>query len=117
MLASPTTVTIDGTAHTLSRINQDDFGSIFRKIDTGVQYDLQIRHSTETAKLGVRKIDRHNVDLKYTTFDAEGKPTVYQVYAVLRTPQGADPTVIEKMSVGLNAWLTANDGPIIGWES
>lgn len=117
MLSSPTTVTIDGAAHSLSKINQDNYGSIFRKIGTGVQYDLQVRHSTENAKLGAPKIDRHNVDLKYTTFDAEGKPTVYQVYAVLRTPQGADPTIIEKLSVGFNAWLTANDGLIIGWES
>lgn len=117
MLASPTTVTIDGTAHSLSKINQDNFGSLYRKIATGVQYDLQIRHMTETAKPGVPKIDRHNVDLKYTTFDAEGVPTVYQVYAVLRAPQGADPTIIEKMSVGFNTWLTANDGAIIAWES
>lgn len=117
MLASPTTVTIDGTAHSLSKINQDNFGSTFRKIGTGFQYDLSIRHMTENAKLGAPKMDRHNVDLKYTTFDAEGKPTVYQVYAVLRTPQGADPTIVEKMSVGFNTWLTSNDGLIIGWES
>lgn len=117
MLASPTTVTIDGTAHSLSKINQDNFGSVFRKIGTGFTYDLAIRHSTESGKLGQPKVDRHNVDLKYTTFDVNGVPTVYQVYAVLRTPQGADPTIVEKMSVGFNTWLTANDGLIIGWES
>jgi len=117
MLASPTTVTIDGVAHSLSKINQDNYGSVYRKLDTGVQYDLTIRHQTETAKVGAVKMDRHNVDLKYTTFDAEGVPTVYQSYAVLRTPQGADPTIVEKLSVGLTTWLAANDGSIIGWES
>lgn len=117
MLTSPTTVTVDGTAHSLSKINQDNYGSVFRKIGTGFQYDLTIRHSTENQKLGAPKVDRHNVDLKYTTFDVDGKPTVYQVYAVLRTPQGADPTIVEKLSVGFTAWLTANDGLIIGWES
>lgn len=117
MLSSPTTVTIDGTAHSLSKINQDNFGSIFRKIATGLQYDLQIRHTTENAKLGAPKVDRHNVDLKYTTFDSEGLPTVYQVYAVLRTPQGADPTIVEDMLVGFNTWLAANVAGVVGWES
>lgn len=117
MLSSPTTVTVDGTAHSLSKINQDNFGSIFRKIGAGFQYDLAIRHLTESSKLGSPKVDRHNVDLKYTTYNVDGVPTVYQVYAVLRTPQGADPTIVEKLSVGLTAWLNANDGPVITWES
>lgn len=117
MLTSPTTVTVDGVAHSLSKINQDNFSSVFRKLFTGGSYDLTIRHATESAKLGAVKMDRHNVDLKYTTFDVDGKATVYQVYTVLRTPQGADPTVVEKLSVGLATWLGANDGPIIGWES
>lgn len=117
MLTSPTTVTVDGTAHSLSKINQDDYTSVFRKAGTGFEYLLTIRHQTENAKLGAVKMDRHNIDLKYTTFSAEGVPTVYQAYSVLRTPQGADPTIVEKLSVGLTTWLNANDGLIIGWES
>lgn len=117
MLTSPTTVTVDGVAHSLSKINQDNYGSVFRKIAAGLQYDLSIRHMTESGKLGTPKVDRHNVDLKYTTYNVDGVPTVYQVYCVLRAPQGTDPTVLEKLSVGLTGWLTANDGSIIAWES
>lgn len=117
MLSSPTTVTIDGVAQSLSKINQDNFGSLFRKIAAGAQWDLNIRHSTENAKLGAVKVDRHNADMKYTTFDTNGVPTVYQVYVVMRAPQGADPAIVENLSAGFLAWVTANDGPLIAWES
>jgi hypothetical protein len=117
MLTSPTTVTVDGTAHSLSKVNQDNYSSTFIKKATGLEYKLSVRHQDEKAKLGAVVMERHNVDLTYTTFDVDGKPTVYQVYAVLRTPKGADPTIVEKLSVGFNTWLTANDGLIIGWES
>lgn len=117
MLASPTTVTIDGTAHSLSKVNQDNYSSVYRKIGTGETWDLTIRHQTENAKLGAVKVDRHNADLKYTKFAVDGTPTIFQAYVVLRTPQGADPTIIEKMSVGLLTWFTSNDGALIAWES
>jgi len=78
---------------------------------------MAIRHTTEKAKLGQPLIDRHNVDMKYTTFNVDGVPTVYQVYVVLRTPQGADPTIVEKLSAGFLAYVTANDGPVIAWEN
>lgn len=117
MLTSPLSVTIDGTAHLLPRINQDDYSGVFVKKATGVEYRMTVRHSDESAKLGAVVMERHNIDLKYTTYDAEGKPTVYQAYTVLRTPKGADPTVVEKLSVGLATWLNANDGAVIGWES
>lgn len=116
-IATPAVVTINAVAKNLPRINQDNFGSQFRLLGTGHQYDLAIRHMTESAKLGAAKIDRHNVDMKYTTFDVDGKPTVYQAYVVLRTPQGADPTIVENLSAGLLAYVTSNDAAIIGWES
>lgn len=117
-LATPAVVTINAVAQNMPRINQDDYGSHFRKIASGYQYDLKVRHQTESAKAGAVKTDRHNVDLIYTTYDAYGVVTgIYQSYVVLRTPQGADPTIIENMSAGLLAYVTANDGPIIGWEN
>lgn len=117
MLGDPVTVTIDAVAQIMPRVNDQNFGGHYRKIATGVQYDLTVKHTTEANKLGQKEMDRHNVDLKYTTFDAEGLPTVYHVYTVVRTPKGADPTVVEKMWAGFNTWATANDAAIIGWQS
>jgi len=75
MLTSPLTVTIDGTAHSLDRINQDNFTSLYRKKAAGLEIDLAIRHSFE-GKSGPGQMERHNVDLKYTTFDGEGNPII-----------------------------------------
>lgn len=116
MLSSPITVTVDGVARVLPRIRDDNSVTVYRLTGTGFRYDLTIRHTVENAKLGADVMERHNVDFKYTTWDAEGKPTVYQVYTVVRTKEGADPTIVEKMWVGFNTFCTANDGPIIGWE-
>lgn len=116
--ASPQSVTIDGTAHSLPRINGPVNGTgVFLKKGTGVEYRLTFRHSDEKAKLGAVVMERHNIDLMYTTYDADGKPTVYQAYTVLRTPKGADPTIVEKLSVGLATYLNANDGALIGGEA
>lgn len=116
MLSSPITVTVDGTAHVLPRIQDDNRTTVYRKVGTGFRYDLTIRHSVENGKLGAKVMERHNVDFKYTTWDVNGVSTVYQVYTVVRTPEGADPTIVEKMWVGFNTFSTANDGPIIGGE-
>lgn len=117
-IATPVTITVNGVAHAMPRINQDNYASQYRKIATGYQYDFAVRHSTESAKAGSPRVDRHNVDLKLTTFDAEGVPTVYQSYLVLRTPQGADPVIVRDMAVGFEAYLTsAILTQIIGWES
>lgn len=116
MLSSPISVTIDGTAHSLSRINQDNFSSLYRKSAAGLEITLAIRHTYE-GKVGDAQYERHNVDLKYTTFDAEGKPTTYQSYTVLRTIRGLDPDVVANVSAGLNDFVDTNVAAIVGWES
>jgi hypothetical protein len=116
MLTSPTTVTIDGVAHSLSRINQDNFSSVYLKKSTNEEYRLTIRHSYE-GKAGAGQIERHNVDLVKTTWDVNGIPTVRQTYHVFRNPRSVDPDGVNDMTVGLNAWLTTNVAAIGGWES
>lgn len=116
MLTSPITVTIDGTDHSLSRINQDNYGASYLKKAAGLEIRLNIRHSYE--KSGPNgQYERHNVDLQYTTFDVDGNPTTTQSYAVLRTLRGKDPELLENVSAGLNAFVTANVAQIVAWES
>lgn len=116
MLSSPISITINGTTHSLSRINQDNFSSLYRKSVSGLEITCAIRHTYE-GKVGDAQYERHNVDLKYTTFGVDGKPTTYQVYTVLRTIRGLDPNVVKNVSAGLNGFVDTNAAAIVGWES
>lgn len=116
MLTSPITVTIDGTAHSLSRINQDNFGSVHFKKGADYEIRMTIRHSYEKAT-PEGQMERHNVDLLYTTFDALGKPQHTQVYSVVRSKRGADPVFVPKIALGQLAFATTNIAAITAWES
>lgn len=116
MLTSPITVTIGGTAHSLARINQDNFGAVYLKQATGLEIQLTIRHTRE-GKAGPNQMERHNVDLMYTTFDANGVPTTRQAYCVVRTPRGVDPLVAVNSMKGLAAFLDTNVAAVVAWES
>lgn len=117
MLSSPTTVTINGTAHSLVKVNQDNYSSVFLKKAAGLEIKLQVRHQTESAKAGAIPVERHNVDLTHTTYDVNGVPTTMQAYVVLRMPRGADPALLEYDLAGLLTWVTANDTAVIAWDS
>lgn len=117
MLTSPTTITIDGVAHSLSRINgPDNYSSVFLKRTTALELKLTIRHSYE-GKAGINQIERHNVDLMHTTWDVNGNPTVRQSYHVIRNQRNIDPDGVADDTVGLSAWLTTNVAAICAWES
>lgn len=116
MLTSPISVVIGATTHSLSRINTDNFASTYFKKGADYEVKMVIRHSYE-GKTGQTQIERHNADLTYTTFDAEGKPSVQQSYVVIRTPRGSDGAVAAEVVEGLNDFITANAAAIVAWES
>lgn len=116
MLTSPISITIDGVAHSLSRINQDNFSAVYLKKMTNRELRLTIRHSYE-GKEGPGQMERHNVDLLDTQWDANGVPSIRQSYHVIRNPRAVDPDGVADDTVGLNAWLTTNVAAICGWES
>lgn len=117
MLTSPLVITIDGVAHNLSRINNDNFGSVYLKTGTLLEYRLSIRHSYE-GKAGPGQMERHNVDFVHTVWDAvTGAPTVRQVYCVIRTPRGGDAVLTGKDAIGFNSLVSANITALLGWES
>jgi uncharacterized protein YfdQ (DUF2303 family) len=116
MLTSPITITVDGVAHNLSRINQDNFTSVYLKKDTNVEYRLTIRHSYE-GKAGNGQIERHNCEFMITTWDVDGNSTVEQAYVVMRTPRGGDASAQVDLATGLMAFVTTNAAALVGWES
>lgn len=121
MLTSPTSITIAGTAHSLSKIREDNFQSVFRKKDTNLQIDLVIRHSLEGNAKSQNRIERHNAELTYTTWDVNGVPTSYSFYVVMRVPQSLGATPVVSLTAALAAWLTASTNAnaiaIANWES
>lgn len=116
MLTSPITITIDGTAHSLSRINNDNFGSTYLKKAAGLEIRLDIRNANES-KSASGQMERHICDLQYTTFDVDGKPTTIQTYTHLRFMRGSDPAVGSNVAKALSAFVTANIAAIANWES
>lgn len=116
MLTSPITITIDGVAHSLSRINQDNFGSVYLKKAANLEIRMNIRHSYEKAG-AFGQYERHNVDLTHTTWDGDGKATTTQSYQVIRALRGQAPKLAEDLTKALNAFSTANVGAVVAWES
>jgi hypothetical protein len=116
MLTSPITVTIDGVAHNLSRINNDNFGSVYLKKVTGLELKMNVRHSYE-GKVGPNQFERHNIELIRTTWDVDGNPVVSNVFTTMRTLRGSDPSIVAKDAAGLNAFVTANKDALVAWES
>lgn len=117
MLTSPLVITINAVAHNLSRINNDNYSSVYLKEGTGYEYRLTIRHSFE-GKNGPGQMERHNVDFVHTIWDpVTGVATIRQVYCVIRQPRGADKVLTAQDSTGFNALVTANITALMGWES
>lgn len=121
MLTSPTSVTIAGTAHSLSKIREDNFQSVFRKKATNLQIDLIIRHSLEGKPTDKNRIERHNAELSYTTWDVNGVPTTYNFYVVMRVPQSLGATPVVDLCAAVSTWLTASTNAnaiaVANWES
>ncbi len=116
MLTSPITITIDGVAHSLSRVNNDNFGSTYLKKATNLEIRLDIKNQNES-KSAVGQMERHICDLQYTTWDVDGKPTTIQTYTHLRFLRGADPASAANIAKGLASFVTTNIVAIANWES
>jgi len=117
-LATPTTLNF-GTANpqTVKKTNQDNFGSTFLgKPAAGVEIGLKVRHSYEAKKDKTVQMERHNVDITNTVFNADGTTTVVQAYAVIRCQRGAVTTSVQNIAHALADYLTTNKVAISEWD-
>jgi hypothetical protein len=110
MFADPTTVTIDGNAKALVRINQDQYSSEYLLRSTTDEFRLRIRNNSFLDRKRNVTMDRHNVELIQTIFPVAPATlsTVRKAYIVLENQQGDTLTDPVKMAAGLYAWLTAS---------
>lgn len=103
MLANTLTITISGTGYTLTRINQDNFGSLYRFSDATQLMELQVRHSDEPVN-GLKQpepVRRHNMFFEHTVY---ATPTAnrkyYSVSHTMRQAMSSDPAALTADDAG-----------------
>lgn len=118
MLANTLTITIDGVANVLTRVNQDNFSSYYVKKDAVGEMKLQVRHSVEATSLKQpTPYDRHNVIFSNTVY---ATPTTveksYTISHTMRIARASDPIVLEKTDVGFATLLGTIRAAIVAGE-
>jgi len=123
MLTSPISMTIQGTARSLARVNNDNFGSTYRAswLETTYKHELvlTIRNSYQ-GKAGPSQLERHNVELKHSVTNNTNPgvvPSVSTAYCVILSPRTSDSVVASDALVALNVFSTANIAALVNWES
>jgi len=105
----------------LTRVQEANFQSLYRKTAALLQVDLNIRHAWEGKEGTPGRTARHNVELIYTTFDAEGVPTSNSFYIVMRAPASQGPVPVVNSAVGLMNLLLASTNAmttsVASWDS
>lgn len=114
MFANTLTLTIDTVARTLTRVNQDNFGSVYTFEDGTEAVILKIRHDTDNA--GGKLHKRHNVMLERRIY---ATPTVserfFTISTTMRKRDGSDPADLLKTWQGFVTLATSlDDGLVVG---
>lgn len=116
MFANTLTITIDGTANVLTRVNQDNYGSQYQLITGLASMILKFRNSTETGS--PENVSRHNMFFEHTVF---ATPTAsekyYTVTATMRSRRTSDPAWLDKITAGFITLLSAQKTGLIGGEN
>nr|QDH90948.1 MAG: hypothetical protein H1Bulk29391_000002 [Leviviridae sp.] len=125
MLANTLTLTVSGATgspFTLTRVNQDNYGSEYKYLDAIQSLNLKIRHSTDRIKsnpaLGIvaTSFNRHNISLEHTIFATVTVPEKSATASVtLRDGVGYGPTSLLNTWIGFNTlFLTIDDNVVVG---
>lgn len=118
MLGNTITLTVGAGTKVLNRVRENDFSSTYLLKETNAEVQLDIQHKLEKAVKGLPIMERHNVDLKFTSFDpTTGAATVRQTYVVLRIPKGTTSADVSDQFKSLYSFMVSNNLSIINWES
>lgn len=115
-ISSPITITVNSVAKVLPRINQDNYGSVYRLKESTAEYQLTIRHTYE-GKAGPKQYERHNMDFTYTTWDVDGNPVIRQSYTVMRNPRNVDPVDSVNVAKALAVWINTAAADLGAWQN
>jgi len=114
MFANTLTLTVNGTPRTLTRVNQDNYGSEYKVKNSVEAISMKIRHSTDNQ--GGRRFARHNVYVEWVLY---GTPTsVEQVYTfgyTIRDLEQSDPAGAKDLALGMSTLIDEIlDGLVVG---
>lgn len=119
MFSDTLTVTINGAAKALVRINQDGYSSEYLlREDTG-EFSLRLRNTSYVRKGDSVKVDRHNVELIHTIYGAEpGSTITRKAYLVFENDRGDPLADFEDFVTGMIGFvIPANVSKLLNWES
>lgn len=119
MIGDTLTVTFDGVANTLAKINQDNFSSRYYLRTSTFEMTYNIRNANESSRPPELPFERHQCEFIYTVFGADASLNkTYSASTVIRLKKGHDPDVAEKVALALCGTLTASMiDKIVGWQS
>lgn len=107
MFANTITVTVNGAAKILTRVNQDKYSSEYRLIEAAQGFKLLIQHSPAKSKIG-KSVDRVRVYLEQVVYATPTTPeSVYPHAQSFTVTTGQDPLVQRNLSVGLNTLVNS----------
>jgi len=116
-ISSPITITVNAVAKVLPRINQDNFGSVYRLKEADDEWELKIRHTYE-GKAGPSQYERHNMEFTHTHFIGDTRiPVVYQAYCVMRNPRSYNPVDTTYATAGLATWVASVAADLSAWQN
>lgn len=125
-ITSPITITIGSQSYSLTKKNQDNYGSIWLDKSTvaGTEVKLEIKHAYEgkpknqLSGAGYKSVqtERHIVDLTVTKFDVDGFPTVTQSYTHIRNQRGAVVGDVGDVAQALSAFVTSKADDLVAWD-
>lgn len=126
-LTSPMAITIGAQAYSLTKKNQDNFGSTWMDNTTvpGTEVKINIRNSDEGkakvspsgAGLVSVQFERHVIDLTVTTTDEAGFRNVVQSYTHIRNRKGAGVGAVADVAQALSAYVTTNADALVAWDN
>lgn len=109
MFADPQTITINGVAKNLVKINQGDGRSSYLLRSSTEEFRLEIRNTTYTDKKRQIQMDRHNVEFVHTVFGVSPAiDTKRKIYFVFENQKGDTLTDPVYDAAGLLSWAIAN---------
>lgn len=116
MFANTLTITIDGVARVMTRVNQDNFGSLYLLKDATQKFSLQFRNGTD--KASPENLDRHTMVFEHTVYaTSTASEKYYSMTSTLRCRQTSDPTWLGKVAAGFVTLLSAQSAGMIAGES
>lgn len=126
-IASPMVITIGAQAYSLTKKNQDNYGSTWMDNTTiaGTEVKATIKHAYEGKPKAVAsgtgfiqsQNERHIIDLEVTVTDGNGFQKKTQTYTHIRNLRGSTVGAVGDVAQALAVYVNANADALVAWDN